>query len=282
MDPEQHEQVIEDTIQQINTGVFDNLKALENRIADLVAQGGDPQTLRPTIVAEFEQYARSVKQQARGISAIAEDTIGEGTRTTEDDAAISALSNASADSVANEVITGSESVITALTLAGAAGVTADQLAKIARARVSGVFMETDDVLTRRAQRTLTRLLQDTGANREEIAQATRVIRDRLSDVNVTNSVRDLASKRVNDVVMQFDGAFTKGRATRAGIQRFRYEGGLIRTSRDWCSQHQGAEYTEEEIRDLWNDNWAGKEPGDPFVVRGGYNCRHFWVPIESE
>ena len=53
MDPEQHEQVIEDTIQQINTGVFDNLKALENRIADLVAQGVDAQTLRPTIVAEF-------------------------------------------------------------------------------------------------------------------------------------------------------------------------------------------------------------------------------------
>jgi hypothetical protein len=38
--------------------------------------------------------------------------------------------------------------------------------------------------------------------------------------------------------------------------------------------------TEEEIRDIWaNETWAGKAQGDPFVVRGGYNCRHSFQPI---
>lgn len=282
MDPKQHAEKIDTVLQDIQAGVFDNLKALENSIADLVAQGADPQGLRPAIIAEFERYSEGVKTSAGQVKQIAEDTIGDGVKTVEDDLAMSALSESTALGVQSEVRNGAEGVITALTLAGAAGLGTDALVKTARARVSGVFMESDDALVKRTQRKLDQLLKSGTATKDEVAQATRVIRDRLNDVNVTNSVRDLASKKVNDTVMQFDGAFTKGRAKRQGIKRYRYEGGIIRTSRDWCNQHQGQTYTEDEIFDIWNDDWAGKEPGDPFVVRGGYNCRHFWVPIEDE
>jgi len=46
--------------------------------------------------------------------------------------------------------------------------------------------------------------------------------------------------------------------------------------------HEYLEQIVDEIYDIWNSSWPGKEPGDPFVVRGGYNCQHFWVPIEDE
>ena len=85
----------------------------------------------------------------------------------------------------------------------------------------------------------------------------------------------------NNSVRNFDGALNFVRAPRE--QRYEYVGGVVKESRDFCRQLDGAVMTEQEIRDLWaSDDWQGKEPGDPFVVRGGYNCRHMWVPIEED
>lgn len=64
-------------------------------------------------------------------------------------------------------------------------------------------------------------------------------------------------------------------------RRYKYAGGLIPTSRPFCSAHDGGIYTDKEITSIWSGTWEGKAPGDPFVVRGGYNCRHFFV-LEGE
>ena len=66
-----------------------------------------------------------------------------------------------------------------------------------------------------------------------------------------------------------------------GQRRFKYAGGLIPTSRPFCNAHDSSIYTDKEINSIWNGTWEGKAPGDPFVVRGGYNCRHFFV-LEGE
>lgn len=64
--------------------------------------------------------------------------------------------------------------------------------------------------------------------------------------------------------------------------RFKYAGSLIKDSRDFCSNRVGKIYTREEI-DSWRDvKWQGKKAGDPFVVRGGWNCRHRWLPVFEE
>jgi len=72
---------------------------------------------------------------------------------------------------------------------------------------------------------------------------------------------------------------TRRLADRAGIRRYRYDGTLVRDSRPWCRQHLGQILTMEQIQEWRHKNWAGKAPGDPFVVRGGWNCRHYWTPI---
>jgi hypothetical protein len=89
------------------------------------------------------------------------------------------------------------------------------------------------------------------------------------------------SAEAHDSVMDFDGVFTIHRAKQAGLKRFKYSGTLVKNSRDFCVQHVGRTYTEEEIRSIWSSqSWSGKRAGDPFVVRGGERCRHFFIPVE--
>jgi len=81
----------------------------------------------------------------------------------------------------------------------------------------------------------------------------------------------------------FDGAFTLIKATLAGVDSFRYVGGTIPTTRDFCRTHTGKTMTRQEITRIWrNQTWGGKAPGNPFIVRGGYNCRHMFVPVKAD
>lgn len=87
---------------------------------------------------------------------------------------------------------------------------------------------------------------------------------------------------VNTIIRNFDGAVTILRSTVAGVDRFRYVGGLIATSRSFCTNHSGEIMTLKQINSIWKSStWGGKAPGNPFVVRGGYNCRHHFVPVKA-
>jgi len=76
--------------------------------------------------------------------------------------------------------------------------------------------------------------------------------------------------------MQVFATTTKQLAERAGHERFRYSGTLVADSRPWCVQHLGKVLTKEEIAAWAGKDWAGKAPGDPFITRGGWRCRHYW------
>jgi uncharacterized protein with gpF-like domain len=88
-----------------------------------------------------------------------------------------------------------------------------------------------------------------------------------------------ASQIAHDSVMQFDGQFTVFKAKEAGLNKYKYTGTLVRDSRPHCRKHVGKTYTEDELRRIWQGSWAGKAEGDPFIVRGGYRCRHTWLPV---
>lgn len=97
-----------------------------------------------------------------------------------------------------------------------------------------------------------------------------------------------ASQIAHDSLFQFDRQFTVHKAKEAGIDRFKYQGTKIRDSRPFCVRevnraNAGVTYTKEEIQKL-HDNRAGqyakgKAEGDPFIVAGGYRCRHSWLPV---
>lgn len=98
-----------------------------------------------------------------------------------------------------------------------------------------------------------------------------------------NNMRRYANQQVHDGLMQFSSSFTAKKAQDAGLTNYLYSGSLIKDSRDWCIRWAGETLSIDDLRELWaNSEWQGKAPGDPLVVRGGFNCRHHWVPVEPE
>ena len=96
------------------------------------------------------------------------------------------------------------------------------------------------------------------------------------------SMSSYASLIAHDSVMQFDGLFTIFKSKKAGLDKFKYTGTLVEDSRKHCRDHLNKVYTIEKIRKEWSGQWQGKQEGDPFVVRGGYRCRHTWLPVADE
>lgn len=68
----------------------------------------------------------------------------------------------------------------------------------------------------------------------------------------------------------------------AGLVFCVYEGGLIKTSRDFCIEKNGLVFYEGVIAAWTLESWTGKSiPYNPFIHAGGYNCRHRfnWISI---
>ena len=79
--------------------------------------------------------------------------------------------------------------------------------------------------------------------------------------------------------LEVDSVILAKKAEEFGITKFKYAGSLIKDSRKWCVDHVGKIYTLEEIENWESQKWQGKKSGDSFVVRGGWNCRHRWLPV---
>ena len=115
----------------------------------------------------------------------------------------------------------------------------------------------------------------------QVEDAVRKLHTQYASDRAGNNLRRYAGQIAHDSVMQFHGQFTIAKAKESGLTHFTYTGTLVRDSRDWCRGILGKTYTEKQIRELWNTrSWNGKSNGDPFIVRGGYRCRHTWIPTD--
>lgn len=142
-----------------------------------------------------------------------------------------------------------------------------------RQKINGVFMESDKKEVNR----LVTIAQAGGKGAEEAVEALHKV---YAADRTGNNMRRYASQMVHDSLMQYDASLNVAAGKEIGAEKWKYYGSVIRDSRDWCKKHAGKSYTEEEIRDMWASNtWTGKAAGDPFIVRGGYNCRHHWRPV---
>jgi hypothetical protein len=152
----------------------------------------------------------------------------------------------------------------------------NDLIKELRGQINGVYQQADDEEARQ----LVEVAQTaTGQRQQDAIDKLHSIyaRDRLG-----NNMRRYATQMANDSLAQYSASITKATANEAGVTRFQYYGDVIRDSREFCRNNVGKTFTEEEINSKWQGSWAGKAPGDPFIVRGGYNCRHHWLPIVED
>ena len=117
----------------------------------------------------------------------------------------------------------------------------------------------------------------------QVEEAIRKLHTEYASDRAGNNMRKYAGQIAHDSVMQFHGQFTVKKAKDSGLNHFQYVGTLVRDSRPFCRSMVNKTLTEKEVRDIWNSrSWAGKSTGDPFIVRGGYRCRHTWIPTNPE
>jgi len=147
-----------------------------------------------------------------------------------------------------------------------------------KGKINGIYQQAD---SKKAQELVNYIANN--PNGAEVDTAVSQLQTVYGRNSLGDNLNRYATQIVQDSLMGFDGQFAKYRADEAGLTSYIYYGSLIRDSRDFCVEHSGQVLTEAEIRDIWaNETWAGKAQGDPFVVRGGYNCRHSFQPVNPD
>ena len=150
----------------------------------------------------------------------------------------------------------------------------DESIRNIRQKINGVYIQSDQVEVQR----LVNIANN--AEGEEAEEAVRELHQIYATDRTGRNMRRYASQMVHDSLMQFDAGINVAAGREVGATEWKYYGSIINDTRPWCVQHAGKTYSEDEIREMWaNNEWAGKAPGDPFIVRGGYNCRHHWRPV---
>ena len=153
-----------------------------------------------------------------------------------------------------------------------------EMVQTLRSKINGIYQQSDN---KKAQELVDYIANNpNGAEVDTAVSQLQTIygRDRLGD-----NLNRYATQIVQDSLMGFDGQFAKFRADELGLTSYVYYGSLVRDSRDFCVENANKIFTEEEIREKWaNETWQGKAQGDPFVVRGGYNCRHHFQPVNPD
>jgi hypothetical protein len=153
-----------------------------------------------------------------------------------------------------------------------------EMVQTLKSKINGIYQQSDN---KKAQELVDYIANNpNGAEVDTAVSQLQTIygRDRLGD-----NLNRYATQIVQDSLMGFDGQFAKYRADALGLTSYVYYGSLVRDSRDFCVENADKIFTEDEIRQKWADEtWQGKAQGDPFVVRGGYNCRHHFQPVNPD
>jgi len=158
----------------------------------------------------------------------------------------------------------------------------DDMVKNIRSHINGVYQRSDMSKINELVDFINENKFDT-SKKAQIEEAIRKLHTEYAADRAGNNLRRYASQIAHDSVMQFHGQFTVKKAKESGLNHFTYTGTLVRDSRPFCVNMLNKTLTETEIRDIWNNRpWKGKSPGDPFIVRGGYRCRHTWLPTNPE
>jgi hypothetical protein len=119
---------------------------------------------------------------------------------------------------------------------------------------------------------------------------TKLVKGNLSRAELIDAMAAIPGNAFNRVSTIIDtGLSVVGRerindvAQDLGLTWYRYIGGVIRTSREFCIERDGGYYNQAEIEAWSEEDWEGKIEGTNtetiFSYCGGYNCRHELIPV---
>lgn len=95
---------------------------------------------------------------------------------------------------------------------------------------------------------------------------------------------NLYENRIQDTFAEYDRRMSNQYATSFDLNYFIYQGGEIKTTRQFCEERNAGVFTREQ-GESWNElEWEGKntEINNVLLTAGGYNCRHYfdWISYE--
>lgn len=151
-----------------------------------------------------------------------------------------------------------------------------------RSKINGIYQQADTV----KQQELVDFIQKQRiagkTQTEDFKTAVDELKQNYGSTVTGDNLSAYSGQIVQDALMGFDGQFAKFRADELGLTHYIYYGSIIRDSRDFCVEHANKVFTEDEARELWQEEWQGKSGSDPFLDRGGFNCRHHWQPTSLD
>lgn len=288
MAAQDHIKILEELGNRHEERVLEALNALEDKLADIAIDApsddgnlSDPnwaisqrpeieRTVREEFLSEADELVRQYDEAVASLNAI---YVEKGVEFAATQQVISNLKRVAFLGFEDIASTFANELANELYQNTLAGRPKAESVKAIRQKINGVYMTSDKAEINR----LVAIAEKGGKKGEEAAEELR----RLYAADRTGrNMRRYASQMVHDSLTQFDSALNLAAGKESGVAKWKYTGDVVSDTRPFCQKHLDKVYTEDEIRDIWSsESWQGKAPGDPFVVRGGYNCRHWWEPI---
>ena len=159
-----------------------------------------------------------------------------------------------------------------------------------RQTINGIYSKTSD---KDAQELVDFVKKNKNKKSMQVSvdKAVQTIQSKFGRDRAGDNMRKYASQLLNDGLREFDAQVNAYKSQEAGLTHVKYFGDIIPTTREVCKnilrgvykKRQSNVFTIDEVRKLWRQrSWSGKKPGDPLVVRGGYNCRHQWTYVSPD
>ena len=159
-----------------------------------------------------------------------------------------------------------------------------------RQTINGIYSRSDD---KEAQKLVEFIKKNKNKRSMQVSvdKAVQTLQSKFGRDRAGDNMRKYASQLLNDGLREFDAQVNAYKSQEAGLTHVKYFGDIIPTTREVCKnilrgvykKRQSNVFTIDEVRKLWKQrSWSGKKPGDPLVVRGGYNCRHQWTYVSPD
>ena len=281
-----HDELISDALFDLEdraAGIIADLPVQNGKLHDIQAAVFARQQLQQSIVDSFltvaDEVVRTYDDATATLIGLYQDILEDGVLPTTQVDAINQLKQLAFSGFEDVASTHLEVMAREVYQSTLTGRTINESIKSIRHAINGVYISSNDD----EAQALVAFVEEF---RDDVSKAAAVDKaiNRLHTIyardKVGNNLRRYATAYAHDSLMQFSASANISIANEVGIEKWKYYGDSIRDTREWCRDHAGRIMTTEEIREDWaNHDWKGKAAGDPFIVRGGYNCRHHWQAV---
>ena len=165
------------------------------------------------------------------------------------------------------------------------------LEKELRQTVNGIYASSDDAEANRLVKFINNN-KNKKSMQSRVDKAVQTLQTKFARDRAGENMKRYAGQILNDSLRDFDATLNFNKSKDAGLTFVKYYGDVIPTTRQICrnivngvikSKRRDGLFTIDEVRRIWSSrSWSGKKAGDPFVVRGGYNCRHQWSYVNPD